>query len=97
MKLFDENGEEYEGKAFYDEYGNSLDMGFFEKRKEDISDAFSTSFLLGLILLIISPFWGIAYIILMAIFKIIIFLLKILWWIIKLPFCLIIYKEFPKF
>ena len=97
MKLFDENGEEYEGKIFFDEDGKSLDIGFFEKRKEDISDAFSISFLFGIILLLISPFWGIAYIICMVLFKLLKFFIKTIIWIVKLPFYLIIYKDFPKF
>ncbi len=97
MKLFDENGDEYEGKIFYDEDGNKLDMGFFEKTKEDITEAFSTSWLLGILLLIFAPVWGIVYILFILLFKFLVLIIKCLWWLIKLPFCLILKKGLPKF
>ncbi len=97
MKLFNEDGEEYEGKIFYDENGNQLDMGFFEKTKEDISEAFSTSWLLGILLLIIAPVWGIVYFLFILLFKLFVLIIKCLWWIVKLPFCLILKKRLPKF
>lgn len=96
MKLFNEDGDEYEVKNLYDEDGNLIG-NFLEKTTENISEAFSTSWLLGLLLLIFAPAWGIVYILFVLLFKFFVFLLKTLWWIIKLPFCLIFYKSFPKF
>ena len=96
MKLFNEDGDEYEVKNLYDEDGNLIG-NFLEKTTENISEAFSTSWLLGLLLLIFAPAWGIVYILFVLLFKFFIFLLKTLWWIIKLPFYLIFYKSFPKF
>ena len=45
MKLFNEDGDEYEVKNLYDEDGNLIG-NFLEKTTEDISEAFSTSWLL---------------------------------------------------
>ncbi len=96
MKLFNEDGDEYEVKNLYDEDGNLIG-NFLEKTTEDISEAFSTSWLLGILLLIFAPVWGIVYFLFMLLFKFLVFIIKILWWIIKLPFCLIFYKNLPKF
>lgn len=52
MKLFNEDGDEYEVKNLYDEDGNLIG-NFLEKTTEDISEAFSTSWLLGILLLIL--------------------------------------------
>lgn len=57
MKLFNEDGDEYEVKNLYDEDGNLIG-NFLEKTTEDISEAFSTSWLLGILLLIFAPVWG---------------------------------------
>lgn len=96
MKLFNEDGDEYEVKNLYDEDGNLIG-NFLEKTTEDISEAFSTSWLLGILLLIFAPVWGIVYFLFILLFKFLVFIIKILWWIIKLPFCLIFYKNLPKF
>ena len=96
MKLFNEDGDEYEVKNLYDEDGNLIG-NFLEKTTEDISEAFSASWLLGILLLIFAPVWGIVYFLFILIFKFFVFIIKILWWIIKLPFCLIFYKNLPKF
>lgn len=96
MKLFNEDGDEYEVKNLYDEDGNLIG-NFLEKTTEDISEAFSTSWLLGILLLIFAPVWGIVYFLFILLFKFFVFIIKILWWIIKLPFCLIFYKNLPKF
>lgn len=90
MKLFNEDGDEYEVKNLYDEDGNLIG-NFLEKTTEDISEAFSTSWLLGILLLIFAPVWGIVYFLFILLFKFLVFIIKILWWIIKLPFCLIFY------
>ena len=96
MKLFNEDGDEYEVKNLYDEDGNLIG-NFLEKTTEDISEAFSASWLLGILLLIFAPVWGIVYFLFILLFKFLVFIIKILWWIIKLPFCLIFYKNLPKF
>lgn len=96
MKLFNEDGDEYEVKNLYDEDGNLIG-NFLEKTTEDISEAFSASWLLGILLLIFAPVWGIVYFLFILLFKFFVFIIKILWWIIKLPFCLIFYKNLPKF
>ena len=96
MKLFNEDGDEYEVKNLYDEDGNLIG-NFLEKTTEDISEAFSTSWLLGILLLIFAPVWGIVYFLFMLLFKFLVFIIKVLWWIIKLPLCLIFYKNLPKF
>ena len=96
MKLFNEDGDEYEVKNLYDEDGNLIG-NFLEKTTEDISEAFSTSWLLGILLLIFAPVLGIVYFLFILLFKFLLFIIKILWWIIKLPFCLIFYKNLPKF
>ena len=96
MKLFNEDGDEYEVKNLYDENGNLIG-NFLEKTTEDISEAFSASWLLGILLLIFAPVWGIVYFLFILLFKFLVFIIKILWWIIKLPFCLIFYKNLPKF
>ena len=96
MKLFNEDGDEYEVKNLYDEDGNLIG-NFLEKTTEDISEAFSTSWLLGILLLIFAPVWGIVYFLFILLFRFLVFIIKILWWIIKLPFCLIFYKNLPKF
>ena len=96
MKLFNEDGEEYEVQNLYDEDGNLIG-NFLEKTTEDISEAFSASWLLGILLLIFAPVWGIVYFLFILLFKFFVFIIKILWWIIKLPFCLIFYKNLPKF
>lgn len=96
MKLFNEDGDEYEVKNLYDEDGNLIG-NFLEKTTEDISEAFSTSWLLGILLLIFAPVLGIVYFLFILLFKFFVFIIKILWWIIKLPFCLIFYKNLPKF
>ena len=96
MKLFNEDGDEYEVENLYDEDGNLIG-NFLEKTTEDISEAFSTSWLLGILLLIFAPVWGIVYFFFILLFKFLVFIIKILWWIIKLPFCLIFYKNLPKF
>lgn len=85
----------------FDEDGNFIGE-FIEAEKDKITDSFDDGlWWLGLILLIISPFWTILVIILWLIFKLIFgiikFLFKIIWWIIRLPFCLIFYREFPEF
>lgn len=96
MKLFNEDGDEYEVKNLYDEDGNLIG-NFLEKTTEDISEAFSTSWLLGILLLIFAPVWGIVYFLFILLFKFLVFIIKVLWWIIKLPLCLIFYKNLPKF
>ena len=96
MKLFNEDGDEYEVKNLYDEDGNLIG-NFLEKTTEDISEAFSTSWLLGILLFIFAAVWGIVYFLFILLFKFLVFIIKILWWIIKLPFCLIFYKNLPKF
>ena len=96
MKLFDENGNEYNYKNIYDEDGNPIG-GFLEKMGDSISDAFSKSWLLGILLFIVFPIIGIIYLICLLAFKLLILVLKILWWLIRLPFCLILYKRLPYF
>lgn len=89
MKVFDENG-------------NFLGE-FFEAEKEKIDNQFDDgSWILGIILLLfLFPVKTI--IVLVSIFffyiiaSIIKFVLKVIWWIIRLPFCLIFYREIPSF
>lgn len=85
----------------YDKDGNFLGE-FIGAEKEKIIETFDEGlWLLGIFFLIVSPFWTILVIVLWLIIKLIInlikFALKVLWWIIKLPFFLIFYKEFPEF
>lgn len=85
----------------YDKDGNFLGE-FIEAEKEKITETFDDGlWWLGIIFLIISPFWTILVFALWLIFKLIVniikFALKIIWWIIRLPFCLIFYRELPSF
>ena len=75
MKLFNEDGDEYEVKNLYDEDGNLIE-NFLEKTTEDISEAFSTSWLLGILLLIFAPVWGIVYFLFILLFKFLLFIIK---------------------
>lgn len=88
MKIFDEDGN-YIGE-------------FLEDTKDKIDDAFEGSWMWGIIfLLLIAPGWTILGIVVISIVKLIAFIIKlifrILWWTIRLPFCLIFYREFPEF
>ena len=95
MKIFDENGN-YLGE-------------FFEDTKEKVEDAFEGSWLFGIIFLFfIAPWWtlfglvvwGICKIlkfVIVLLFKLAVLFLRCLWWLIRLPFCLIFLHEKPKF
>ena len=78
MKLFNENGDEYKFTKLFDEDGELIG-GFLENTKDNISEAFDTSWLLGLLLLIISPIWGIIFILFVLLFKLFILLIRTLW------------------
>ena len=87
MKLFDEDGN-YIGE-------------FIEKTEETVDSAFKISWLLGIICFLISPVWTIIVILICSIiklfFKLIVLILRVIWWIIKLPFCLIFFRKLPIF
>ena len=85
----------------FDEDGNYLGE-FIDGTKEKVEDAFDSSWIWGIIfLLIIAPGWTILGIILISIFKlikaIIRLVFKTIWWIFRLPFCLIFRRKFPEF
>lgn len=84
----------------YDENGNFVGE-FIKNTTENVGEAFSVSWALGLLLLFISPIWGIVVIslwfIFKMIFKLIVFVLKLIWWVIRVPFCLISRQEWPRF
>lgn len=88
MKLYDENG--------------SFVGDFIAAEKEKISETFDDGlWWLGIVFLIISPFWTIfvivLWLILKGIIKLIAFILRCVWWIIRLPFYLYLYGELPEF
>ena len=81
----------------YDEDGNFLG-DFISAEKEKIVETFDDGlWWLGLFFLFVAPFWTILVIILWLIFKLIInlikLILKVIWWLIRLPFCLIFNRE----
>lgn len=85
----------------YDEDGNYLGE-FIEDTKDKIEDAFEGSWIWGIIfLLLIAPGWTILGIVVISIFKMIAFIFKlgvrIIWWVIRLPFCLVFKREIPEF
>ena len=85
----------------YDEDGNFIG-DFISAEKEKIEETFDGGWwFLGIILLIASPFWTIFVVILWLILKGIInlikFALRCIGWIIRTPFCLWRYGEFPEF
>ena len=92
----------------FDEDGNYLGE-FFENTREKVGDAFETSWILGIIvLLIIAPGWTLLGVILWGIFKTIkcilvllaklfMLLLRCLWWLIRLPVYAFFYRELPEF
>ena len=84
----------------YDEDGNFVGE-FIKNTTENVGEAFSTSWILGILLLLIYPVWGIVVIslwfIFKMIFKLIALVFKIIWWIIRVPFCLIFRHEWPQF
>lgn len=95
MKIFDENGN-YLGE-------------FIEDTKEKVEDAFEESWLWGIVfLLIVAPGWTLLGLIVWGLFKILKFVmvllykllilfLRCLWWILRLPFCLVFHHKTPKF
>lgn len=87
MKLFDENGN------FIGE--------FIEEAKENVSDSFEISWVLGILCFLWQPIWTIVVIAIWlffkTIFKICKFILRIIWWFIRVPFCLIFSREWPEF
>ena len=85
----------------YDDAGNFVG-DFISAEKERIEETFDGGWwFLGIILLIASPFWTIFVIVLWlmlkGIIKLIAFILRCIWWIIRLPFCLCLYGEIPEF
>ena len=85
----------------FDRDGNFLGE-FIEKQKDDVADSFESSWGWGLLCLlwkflpaviIVTILWFIFK----AIFLLIKLCLKIIWWIIRLPFCWFFYREFPEF
>lgn len=93
MKLFDEDGN-YVGEFIKDS---------IEEVKDNAVDKISNGELfLGLIvLLFVFPGWTILGLVIYLICKIISFVIKlsinIVWWLIRLPFTLIISRELPEF
>lgn len=95
MKVFDENGN-YLGE-------------FIADTKEKVENAFEVSWFWGLIfLLIIAPGWTLLGLVLWGLFKLIklivvllfkllIFLLRCLWWMIRLPFYMVFRHKTPIF
>lgn len=84
----------------FDEDGNFLGE-FIEDSKDKISDSFDDSvgngcvtFLYMILLIIIV---AIIWYILKGIFILCKFLLRIIWWLVRVPFCLIFRKEWPEF
>ena len=109
MDLFDNNGNFLgEGKELFDSEGNLIGH-FLEKAKDNVESAFEVSWIWGLIaLLIFAPGWTILGVILYLLIKLIrlifwllITILKIvlrfIWWLIKLPFCLVFKHDIPRF
>lgn len=94
MKIFNENGD------FLGDFTEATGT-IAEKTKDTISSCFETGMLLGIIGLFISPFWGILAIIGILLFKLISVVLKFIfdcvWWIIRVPFCLLFWRELPNF
>ena len=84
----------------FDKDGNFVGE-FIEKQKDDVSDAFSTSWALGILCFFWKPIPTIIVLLLWLIFKVIFSItklcLKCAWWLIRLPFCLIFQKKWPKF
>lgn len=85
----------------YDETGEFLGE-FFEDTKDKVEDAFDCSWVWGIIfLLVIAPGWTLLGLTLFGIFKLLFTIVKlvflIIWWIVRLPFCLIFYQEIPEF
>lgn len=88
MRLFDEDGN-YVGE-------------FISNTKEKVEEAFEGSWLWGIVfLLFIAPGWTILGLVVIGLFKLIKFVVvlvfRTIWWIIRLPFCLIFHHEFPEF
>lgn len=109
MDFFDENGNNIgEGKAVFDEDGNLIGH-FLKSTKEGVSDAFGISWVWGIIfLLIIAPGWTLLGLLLFLLVKlvkfifwlianIIKFVLRCIWWLLRLPFYLIFYRDVPEF
>lgn len=109
MDLFDSNGSFLgEGKEFFDSEGNLVGH-FLESAKNGTETAFEGSWILGIIfLLFIAPGWTIFGIVLFLIIKLIrialwlaFTILKItlrcFWWLLRLPFCLIFWRDIPDF
>ena len=85
----------------FDEDGNYLG-DFIGDTKEKVEDAFEGSWLWGIVvLLFIAPGWTIFGIIVILLFKLISFIImlviKFVWWLVRLPFCLVLQKRFPDF
>lgn len=85
----------------FDEDGNYLGE-FFEGTKEKVGDAFEVSWVWGIVVLFfIAPWWtllGLAiYLNIKVISLVIKYAFKIIWWLVRLPFCLIFNKELPEF
>lgn len=86
----------------FDEEGNFLGE-FFENRieeaKESVSDSFQISWILGILCFCWQPIWTLVilavFLILKGIWKLFLLCLRIMWWSIRLPFALIIWKECP--
>ena len=84
----------------FDKDGNFVGE-FISSTKENVEETFESSWILGILFFLISPIWTMVVISIWFIFKmfikLLIFVLRIAWWIIRLPFCLIFLRELPKF
>lgn len=100
MKLFDEDGN-YVGEFLLDS---------IESVKDKATDAIDDgSWIVGLIILVILfPGWALLCGVIYIIFKLICliiklaicvckFIIRVLWWLLRLPFCLIFQGDFPEF
>lgn len=94
MKIFNENGD-FLGE-FIEATGEVI-----QDTQEIVCSWFDIGIVLGIVGLIISPFWTILAIIAILIFKLIAviikFSLRCLWWIVKLPFVFLFCRKLPNF
>lgn len=93
MKIFNENGD------FLGEFTEAAEE-VIENTKDMVYSWFEAGICLGIIGLLISPFWAILAIVTILLLKFVVevikFVLNCIWWTIRLPFSLIFKHEFPE-
>ena len=94
MKIFNENGD------FLGDFTEAAGT-VVENTKDTICLWFEAGIFLGIIGLFISPFWAILAIVGILLLKLVVVFLKLIfnciWWIVRLPFCLLFQRELPEF